>query len=434
MPNVVEVDQRFQLPGFQSIVEYSGLVPVRAAGSWITTHEGQDVLDVYNGVGACNIGHAHPLFKRSLHDQIERVIAGTFYSPARSQLLQRIAEVLPAGLSRTQLYTTGSEAVEAAIRFARGATGRTSIVSAWGGFHGKTSGSLALHGGPRRRGWAPFMPGVVHIPYAYEHGCSLKYCCASGRCADAALELARQALAASADGPPAAIIVEPVQGTAGNLTPAPGYLAGLRILADDLGAVLVFDEVITGCGRTGAMTAAAAFDVQPDVLILGKALGSGYPVSALVVREEFVTRENPFFEPSTGSSTFGGNPLASAAALATLRVLEEEDLVRRGAQVGAQLNSGLRELQQAPNSAVGTVYAAGPMLGVRLVEPATGEPPSPSQCVAFFRALLQERVLAMAYGPVVRLYPSLAMTNTEVEFFLEAFARATRIIGMKQCP
>lgn len=408
--DVVAEDRKHAIPGLQSIVELAGLEFVEGRGSHLFTRTGESYLDLYNGVGVCNIGHSHPRFVATMSAQVSRLVAGTFYNEARSRYLGNLADVLPAGLDRVQMYSTGSEAVEAALRFVRATTGRHDLVSCQGGFHGKTLGALSLHGGPRRRGWGPLLGSITHIPYAACEGCRARAGASSCTCTSSA----RGILDASCDGPPAAIVVEPVQGTAGNIVPPREFLVALRGLADELGALLVFDEVITGFGRTGAMTASETFDVVPDVMLLGKAMGSGVPVSALAIGRHLAERDNAFFAPSTGSSTFGGNPLAAAAALVTLEVIKDEELLARGRAAGVLFGEAMSDwCSTVP--VVDRIHRAGLMIGLELVDPGTGQPLDGAACTSIFRQLLDRGVLAMAYGPQIRLYPSLAIDDDEVE-------------------
>jgi 4-aminobutyrate aminotransferase/4-aminobutyrate aminotransferase/(S)-3-amino-2-methylpropionate transaminase len=327
---------------------------------------------------------------------------------------------------RLQLYSGGAEAVESAMRLAKCHTHKNEFVSFWGGFHGKTQGALSLHGGPRKHNSGPLVPGSVYAPYAYCYRCPLRL--EPVTCEHACTEFVDHAIANHSASDPAAIIVEPVQGTNGNIIPPPGYLRKLRQLADRYGALLILDEVITGFGRTGSMF---AFEhdpqIAPDVLVLGKAMASGVPASAIVSRSELV-EGTPFAAPSAAASTFGGNPLAAAASLATLRVLLDEDLPARSAKLGAPMVARLRSwTDQFP--IVGNAANIGLMAGVELVEPGTTKPLPKSLTLRVFQELMDRGVLAMAYDSRIRIYPPLTIPEEQLDEGLNAFEETFRAVS-----
>ena len=324
------------------------------------------------------------------------------------------------------MYSTGSEAVEVAVKLARPATGRQEVLSFWGGFHGKTQGAISLHGGPRKRATGPMVPGAVHAPYAYCYRCPLHL--AAPDCGYACVGLANEILANASSGELAAIIVEPVQGTNGNIVPPAGYLRELRRLADQHGALLILDEVITGFGRTGTLFALERDTGSvPDILVLGKSMASGVPASAVVSSPELV-KETPFAVPSAAASTFGGNPLAASASLATLETILDEGLSQRAARLGETLNS---RLQQWTNQfeIVGNAASLGLMAGIELVVPETKDPLPKARCLRLFRELLARGVLAMAYDSKIRLYPPLTIPEEQLAEGLEAFEASLGVVS-----
>jgi 4-aminobutyrate aminotransferase-like enzyme len=351
---------------------------------------------------------------------------GTFYTEVRSRYFDLLSGQLPPGLDRIQMYSTGSEAVEAAIKLVRAATGRHEILSFWGGFHGKTQAALSLHGGDRKHGWGPLVPGSHQTPYAYCYRCPLQL--RHPGCEFACVDFADRYIEHSTTGDVAAIIVEPVQGTNGNVIPPAGYLRELRALADRHGALLIADEVITGFGRTGRMF---AFEhepaISPDVVVLGKAMASGVPVSAIVSRSELV-EGTLFGEPSAGASTFGGNPLASAASLATLEIILEEGLVARARELGEAVGPVVRSwVDRFPF--VGDADNLGLMIGVELVEPGTKQPLRKDLTRLLFRELMGRGLLAMAYGSKIRVYPPLTISRPILEEGLSKFEEAFQTIA-----
>ena len=420
---IIELEKHRRLPGSQSMSDLAGIVIDHASNAEVWDTEGRRYIDFFTGVGVCNIGHSHPKFRDLVSDQLQKCIVGTFYTDARARYYDLLAQQLPERLGKIHMFSTGSEAVEAAVKLARSATGRQEILSMWGGFHGKTQGALGLHAGPRKHHSGPFPPGAYHAPYAYCYRCpfALEHPACDLFCVD----FADDCIANNGTGDLAAIIVEPVQGTNGNIVPPAGYLRALRHLADRHGALLILDEVITGFGRTGTMF---AFEhdpqIAPDVLVLGKSMASGVPASAVVSRSELV-EGTPFGAPSAAASTFGGNPLASAAALATLQILLAEELPARARALGEVVTTRLASwVEEFP--VVGNAANLGLMIGVELVEPGSARPLPKALTRELFRDLLARGVLAMAYDSRIRIYPPLSIPEEQLEEGLAAFEDALR--------
>jgi len=423
--DLIQVEKAHRLPGSQSMSDLAGIVVDRARNAEVWTTDGRRYLDFFTGVGVSNIGHSNPRYIEALTGQLNRSIVGTFYNEARSRYYELLSAQLPPQLQKIHMYSTGSEAAEAAVKLARSATGRTEVLSFWGGFHGKTQGALSLHGGPRKQNSGPLVPGSVYAPYAYCYRCPLRL--EPSTCGFACTDFIDHTVAGHAAGDLAAIIVEPVQGTNGNIIPPPGYLRKLREAADRHGALLILDEVITGFGRTGTLF---AFEqdpsAAPDVVVLGKAMASGVPASAIVSRSELI-EGTPFGQPSAAASTFGGNPLAAAASLATLRILLDEDLPARSAKLGALMAPRLRSwIERFP--IVGNAATSGLMAGVELVEPGTTRPLRKPLTRRLFRELMDRGVLAMAYDSRIRIYPPLTVPEDQLEEGLEAFELAMRVV------
>ncbi len=325
------------------------------------------------------VGHSHPRLVEAVERQSRRLIVcpGTLDNDVRDRYIARLTEKTPPGLDYVFLANSGAESVEAAIKFARVTTGRTKLVAAMRGFHGRTMGALSLTWKKAyREPFAPLVPDVFHIPYGD-------------------LEAAR----AVVDRHTAALIVEPIQGE-GGVRPAPaGYLEGLREICDNVGALLIIDEVQTGFGRTGAMFAVEHWGVTPDILCLAKGIAGGIPMGAVVTNERVASS----LRPGLHGSTFGGNPLACAAALAVMDILEGENLVEGARQKGQWL---LERLSDLPSTRVREVRGMGLMVGIETRRRAT----------PYLRQLQEEfRVLALPAGPnVIRLLPPLVITGEEL--------------------
>lgn len=426
---VIDLERRYRLPGAQTMSDLAGTVIERARNAEMWDSDGRRYIDFFTGVGVCNIGHSHPRFREIVGEQLDKFIVGSFFTDVRARYYDLLVRQLPEQLRGIHMFSTGSEAVEAAVKFARSATGAQEVLSFWGGFHGKTQGALALHSGPRKHRSGPFPPGSYHTPYAYCYRCPLGL--DSTDCGVRCLDFADQSIVHGGTGDLAAIIVEPVQGTNGNIIPPPGFLRGLRRLADRHGALLILDEVITGFGRTGTLFAFEQDpEIRPDIVVLGKAMASGIPASAIVSRPELIAG-TPFGAPSAAASTFGGNPLASAASLATLQILLDEELPARarilGEQVATRLATWMREFP-----IVGNAANLGLMIGIELVQPGTRQPLPREITQKIFRSLVERGVLAMAYDSRIRLYPPLTIPEAHLDEGLAAFEEVLRQVRIPE--
>lgn len=398
-------------PGYQAIASYAGIAVARGEGCDLFDVDGNRFLDLAAGICVAAYGYAHPRYVRELGAQLEAVHVGSFTSPARVRAFESLREFLPPSLDRVQLFSGGSEAVESAIRLARAFTGKTEVLSFWGGFHGKTSGALAQMGSDFKHGLGPLAPSAYLTPYADCARCPFKLKHPS--CGLLCVEFARDKLARETTGSLAAILVEPMQGTAGNIVPPPDFLPAVAELARQKGALLIADEMITGFGRTGRPFGTSHTSTLPDVMTLGKGLGGGYPVSAVATRHE-IASALPWSKPSFSSSSYGSNPLASAAIAVSLGILRDEGLVSHASAMGARLRAGLVSLSQRHPS-VRNVRGEGLFLGFDLEDPKTFAPFSKERCLALFQALLRRGLITMAYAPRVRINPPLIIGEAEVD-------------------
>lgn len=358
------------------------VVLVRGLGATVWDADGRSYVDCTSGHGVANLGHCHPRVVQAVADQASTLVtcSEAFYNDRRAELLSRLARRLPDALSRLFLCNSGTEAVEAAIKFARLSTGRPGIVAAMRGFHGRTLGALsATWERAYREPFEPLLPGVRHVPFD---------------------DLG--AAAGAVDGATAAVIVEAVQGEGGVRPASREYLAGLRRLCDDRGALLVVDEVQTGFGRTGRWFACEHFEVTPDLMCLGKAMAGGVPMGAVAIGP----RVAPLPAGSHGS-TFGGNPLACAAALGALDAYED-GVVDGVAALGDHLLDRLRAIR---SPLVRDVRGLGLMAGVELR----------ARVAPLLVALAARGVLALPAGPtVLRLLPPLVISHDEIDAVVDA--------------
>ncbi len=405
-------EEQFLAPGLQSIALKSRLAIERGEGSLLTDVDGNTFIDFSAGVGVASLGHSHPVYREALRAQLDKVVVGSFSTEVRVELTELIARLAPGDLCRTQFYSGGAEAAEAGLRLAKSHTKKYEFLGFWGGFHGKTGGVLGLMGSDWKKGLGPLMPGLSLAPYA---DC---YRCPFGKtfpeCDFFCVDFVREAIEYQTTGQLAALVVEPMQGTAGNVIPPPGYLAKLKEVAEENGALLIADEMLTGFGRTGRLFGCDHDAVVPDIMLLGKGMGSGYAVSAVVSTDE-ISRALPFAEPSGSSSSHGGNPLASAAALVTLQTVLAESLVENSAQVGAFLLDKLKALGEKYKF-IGDVRGKGLFIGLDLVKDrATKTPLEKEVTERIFQEALRRGLLLMAYSSRVRINPALTLTGEVAE-------------------
>jgi 4-aminobutyrate aminotransferase / (S)-3-amino-2-methylpropionate transaminase / 5-aminovalerate transaminase len=416
-----EAEAEFLAPGTQSVALFSKLCIDRGEGALLYDVDGRRYIDLLAGVGVASLGYAHPKFVAAVQRQVARIHVGSFTSENRAALVKLIAEVTPGDLSRTQLYSSGAEAVESALRLAKSYTGKTEVVGFWGGFHGKTAGVLPLLGSSFKHGLGPLMPGEYSTPFASCARCAFDKTFPS--CEWHCVEFLRRKIQLETTNDVAAIIVEPIQGTAGNIVPPPGYLRVLRSLADSLGAVLIADEMLTGFGRTGNMFAIEHEGVVPDIMTIGKGFGGGFPMTGLVARDS-VANAKPWANPSGSSSSYGGNPLAAAAARVAIETILEEGLVEHSRALGARMMAEMKTWERTI-PIVHDVRGRGLMIGMDLVVPGTNRLLGKEITRWIFDTLLSRGVLAMIYNPEVRINPPLVIKEAEA---MEALATMKQVL------
>jgi len=394
-------------PGLQGYAVMAGIVVEEGRGSTVTDVDGNTFVDFIGGINVNALGHSHPRFVADVQTQVAAASVGSFTSPARVELVERVAQKPPApGLHRLQLYSGGTEAVESALRLAKSHTGKYEFISFWGGFHGKTMGSLSLMGSTFKHRLGPMVPGSHQVPYADCYRCPLNV--EYPGCGLACADLARQHAKIATAGAVAAFIIEPMQGTAGNIVPPKEFLPAIRSIADDIGALFIADEMITGFGRTGRRWGVDHSGVRPDIVTIGKAFGGGFPVSGVLTTDE-ISQAKPWSIPSGSSSSYGGNPLAAAAAASALRIIDEERLEENSKTVGAVM---LRELQGFAERFpfVGYVQGSGLFLRVELVKDRKTKEPLPRRVTErIFMECVRRGLLTMSYSASFRLQPALTI-------------------------
>jgi putrescine aminotransferase len=394
---VVDRYSRYVNPGLARLLAFAGFgVEMRGEGCYLYDHDGRQFLDCLGGYGTFALGHCHPRVVEAVQKQ-----AGTmgmsgkaFFSGNLCELAEKLAEVTPDGLQYSFFNSSGAEAVEAALKFAKVATGRSRIISTNGGYHGKTLGALATTGREKYRKRAePLMPGVVFVDFGDT-----------------------EAMVNAINGETAAVIIEPIQGEGGIHIPPAGYLRAIRGACDRNGALMIADEVQTGLGRTGLWFGVNVDDVTPDIMTLAKQLGGGVmPLGATIGTPavwEAVFSENPLMH----TSTFGGSPIACAAGIATLKVIQDDGLVERSAVIGARMLEGLQGVAARHSDMIVEARGRGLMIGVEFQMDEVGE---------LTVSQMLKRGLSAAYtlnNPrVMRFEPPLIISEEQVDWAVDTF-------------
>jgi acetylornithine/LysW-gamma-L-lysine aminotransferase len=385
--NIVEIENKYA----SGVYAKKTLVIVRGQGASLFDADGNEYLDCESGHGVANLGHAHPKIAEAIYKQASTLITlfESFPNDQRAALMEKICNLVP-GLDRVFLCNSGTEAVEASFKFSRISTGRKNIVAAMRAFHGRTYGSLsATFNKKYRDGFEPLVPGFCHVAYNNI-----------------------EALDKAVTEETAAVILEVVQGEGGVYPASTEYIQAARRICDERGALLIADEIQTGFGRTGKMFAIQHYGVTPDLLTCAKSLAGGLPMGALLIG-----RNVKNLTPGAHGSTFGGNPLACAAAIAALAVIEEENLPGQAAAKGAYLMEKLQEIN-SPN--IREVRGLGLMIGIEMKQ----------KVAPYLKVLLEKRIIALNAGmSVIRLLPPLVITYEQIDHLVNVL---TEVIASEQ--
>jgi acetylornithine/LysW-gamma-L-lysine aminotransferase len=373
MQNIIDIENKYSAGTYAK----QDLVIVRGQGASLFDADGNEYLDCTSGHGVANLGHAHPKVAAAIAEQASTLITlfESYPNDKRAALMQKMATLVP-GLERVFFCNSGTEAVEAAFKFARISTGRTEIVAAMRAFHGRTFGALsATFNKKYRQGFEPLVPGFSHVPYNKI-----------------------EALEEAVTDETAAVILEVIQGEGGVYPADPDYIQAARRICDERGALLIVDEIQSGFGRTGVMFAVQHFDVTPDLLCCAKSLAGGVPMGAVLIGEKVGN-----LTPGTHGTTFGGNPLSCAAGLAAMTAIEEEELPRQALVKGAYLMDHLREID---SPLIREVRGMGLMVGIELKQ----------KVAPYLKALQDRNILALNAGmTVLRLLPPLVISYEQLD-------------------
>jgi len=400
------------------------LVIERGWGAMVEDVDGNVFLDCAAGIAVNSTGHAHPDVVRAITTQAQKFLhmSGTdFYYEPQVRLAEELARVAPiTGGVRTFFANSGTEAVEACVKLSRYTTGRPNLIAFLGGFHGRTMGSLSLTASKaiQRRGFGPLMPGVYHAPYADCYRCPLGLNVAN--CAAECLDFIDQQIFLHLVSPDevAAIVIEPIQGEGGYVVAPDHFLQKLREMTKQHGILFVADEVQSGMGRAGKMFAIEYSGVEPDMIAIAKGIASGMPLGVAVARSGIMS-----WPPGAHASTFGGNPVSCAAALATIKLLNDT-LVRNAAEVGAHLMNGVKALMDK-HKLIGDVRGRGLMIGVELVRDRKTKERATTERDAVVDAAFRRGLLLLGAGKnAIRFSPPLVLTRDQADIAVRIFDEA----------
>jgi len=403
-----------------SYTRYYPLVVESGRGCIVKDVDGNEYIDFNSGVACLNVGHNHPSVVQAIKNQCDKFLHYSitdFYYQETLSLAEELFKITPGGFQkRAHFGNSGTEAIETAIKLSKWHTRKHQFIAFIGAFHGRTCGSTALTASKptQRRHYFPLLPGITHVPYPYCYRCAFgqSYPECNYLCIDFIDEQVLQKYAPPED--VAGFVFEPIQGEGGYVVPPPEYFQRLKKLADKYGLLLIADEVQSGIGRTGKWFAIDHWNVEPDILCSAKALASGLPLSATVTRARLMD-----WEAGSHASTFGGNPLACAAAMSVINVIKEEMLLENAERLGRYILKWLRELQE-DLEIVGDVRGKGLMIGVEFVEDKDTRRPGSEQVREVMMRCWRQGVAAISCGAsTLRLIPPLNITRELVDASLE---------------
>ena len=443
MPNVPNIKTKIPGPKSEELIKQrNDFVPpgvylvqpvtIRdSEGALVTDVDGNTLLDFTSGIGVTSLGHSKKEIVNTICEQAGKLIHSCIhvanYEPY-VKLAKKLTEITPGDFKkRTLMLNSGSEAVENAIKIVRQSTGRPNIISFENSFHGRTYMAMTLTGkwDPYKVGLGPFVPGVFFTPFPYSYRCPWGTDDPE-ECGKAAIHHIEKNLFKTQVDPSTvgAIITEPVQGEGGFIDPPENFLPMLKDLCDEHDIQLIIDEVQTGFARTGKMWAIEHFGVEPDVMIMAKAIASGLPLSAVVAKEELTAD----IYPGSLGGTYGGNPIACATALKVIEILERENIVEKSAKMGKKLRTRLDELQ-SKHEKIGEVRGLGPMLAMEFVKDKSTKKPDPDTSSNIMKECLKNGLMTLKaglYSNAIRLHPPLTIEEEYLDIGMDILENAIK--------
>jgi len=413
------------MKGYSSQVRLFPVVFEKGHGCTLTDVDGNTYIDFSSGIYVTSLGHCHPKISEAVAKHASQLMnCHDFTTPVKTALLEKLASLTPGDLNGIQLYDSGTTAVEAGLRAIRAATGKFEFISFHRDFHGKTMGAVSLARVDRTQGMRA--PGFFLVPRGYCYRCAfkMKYPECGLHCVDYIETVIRE----ETSGQVAGIVMEPVQGWGGSIVPPDGWIQKIKQLCTKYNMLFMADEVLTCMGRTGKMFAMENWDTIPDVLTLGKSFGNGFPVTAMVLSDKY----KDALEKISASTSYGGNPMACAAALASLEVIEEENLCERSAELGRYILNLLKDIK-ARHSIVGDVRGIGCLLGIELVKDASTREPFEEAGKLVYQKAFRKGLAWVPAGHNLRLSPPIIMSKEMakkgIEIIEEAIAETEKELG-----
>ncbi len=407
------------------VAGFEPVVVQRASGCTYTAADGKEYLDCFSGIAVTNAGHGHPKVIAAAKKQMDELVhccTYVYYNPPAAELCRVLADITPGALKKSFLANSGAEAIEGALRLAKQHTKRKEIVALTHSFHGRSYATLSVTGNwARKKGGGPYMPGVSFAPAPYPYRCPFGSS-DEAECAARCAEHLDYVLRYHTYGDVAAFIAEPVLGEGGIIVPPENYFKLVSEILKARGILFICDEVQSGFGRTGKMFAIEHYGVEPDIMTMAKGIADGFPVSAFTTTDEIAEA----FTPGDHLSTFGGNPVSCAAAMANIDVLIQEKLPENAAARGEQIMSALRAFQESC-PLVGEVRGKGLMIGVELVTDQKAKTPAADQAKQVRKLARENGVLVGVggtFGNVVRIQPPLVLTEDQAQQCCEVVTKA----------
>jgi 4-aminobutyrate aminotransferase-like enzyme len=427
-PKSVDYHERASrhMKGYSSQVRLFPVVFESGSGCTLKDVDGNTYIDFSSGIYVTSLGHCHPKVSEAVAKYAKVLMnCHDFTTPVKTKLLEKLAEVMPGDLSGVQLYDSGSTAVEAGLRAIRAVTGNSEFISFHRDFHGKTMGAVSLARVDKTQGGRA--PGFFLAPRGYCYRCAFKmeYPECGLHCVDYIETLINEETSGQAAG----IVLEPIQGWAGSVVPPDGWIQKIRRLCDKYNILLMADEILTCMGRTGKMCAMEHWDTMPDVITLGKSFGNGFPITAMVISDKY----KDSLEKISASTSYGGNPMACAAALASIEVIEEENLLAYSAELGDFILGLLLELMNK-HKIVGNVRGKGCLLGIELVKDRKTKEPFEEAGRLVYQKAFRKGLAWVPAGHNLRLSPPIIMSKKMAEkgisIIEEAISETERELGL----
>ena len=423
--NIIERANQVFTPAYHF---YHQLAIERGEGCTVIDLDGKRYLDCSSGLAVLNIGHNPPRVMARVAEQLAHFVhtGSVYYNETTVAAAEHLIAIAPTGLDRVFFSNSGAEAVEGALKLARFTSGRQGIIAFSGAFHGRTLGAISVTSSAARYRdrYHPLLPSVYHAPYPVCYRCPFG-CCGTVDCSHACIDALEEMLRHSVSPQEvAAILIEPVLGEGGYAPAPPEFLQAVRRLCDEHGILLIFDEVQSGMGRTGEWFAAQHYGVTPDILTVAKGIASGFPLSAVMARSELMGR----WPTWAHGTTFGGNPVSCAAAVATIKTIRDDGLLERCRQLSATALTRLQAMKER-YPVIGDVRGLGLMIGIELVTPDGS--PNGAACDRLLALCRERGILIINCGPdrnIVRFIPPLIMTDAELDQALTVIDQALAVV------